>query len=217
VVDRRGERTLLAHALSGARSRHEVDDLVSVACAAAVRAGFLVVGNPYPAEGLPAEAYREVVADARANGVRVLVDLSSPRLDAALEGGPDIVKLNDWELAEYVSGPVEGAALGEAAARLRAAGAGTVIVTRGERPAMLFGEHETLEVVAPVFTEGHREGCGDAMTGALAVALGRGAPLDQALVLGAAAGAANFLRRGLGSASRAVVEELAERVTVRRI
>lgn len=215
VVDRRGERTLLAHALSGPRSRHEVDDLVSIACAAAVRARWLVVANPFPADGLPAEAYREVVADARANGATVLADLSTPRLDAALEGRPHLVKLNDWELAEYVTGPVEGPALVAAAERLRAAGADTVLVTRGERPAVAFHGEDVLEIVAPVFTEGHREGCGDAMMGALAVAMAQGAPFADALALGAAAGAANFLRRGLGSASRAVVEELAERVAVR--
>ena len=55
---------------------------------------------------LPLEFYGDLVADARAGGCRTLVDLSSPRLDSALRGEPDLVKLNDWELAEYVSGPV---------------------------------------------------------------------------------------------------------------
>ena len=36
-------------------------------------------------------------------------------------------------------------------------------------------------------------------------------------MLGAAAGAANFLRHGLGSGTREVVEELAERVELRAL
>lgn len=215
IVDRREARTLVAHQLAEARSRHEIDELLSVTGAAALGTAWLVVGNPYPAEGFPADAYAQLVADVRANGVSVLADLSTPRLDSALEGGPEIVKLNDWELAEFVRGPVEGPGLRAAADELRARGAGTVIVTRGERSAVAFSEHEALEVVAPVFTRGHREGCGDAMTGALAVALGRGATLSDALVVGAGAGAANFLRRGLGSATREVVEEIAAQVVVR--
>ena len=66
----------------------------------------LVVTNPLPAEALPREIYGDLVADARARGCRTLVDLSTPRLDSALRGEPDLVKLNDWELAEFVSGPV---------------------------------------------------------------------------------------------------------------
>jgi 1-phosphofructokinase len=216
VADRRGpERTVLAQAYAAARTRHEVDELVSITLAAALDASSLVVGNPFPAEGFPAEAYAELVADARGNGVPVLVDLSSPRLDAALEGAPDLVKINDWELAEYVRGPVDGTRLADAAAQVRERGAGTVIITRGERPAVAFSADRALEVVAPVFDRGYREGCGDAMMGALAVALGSGATLEDALRLGAAAGAANFLRRGLGSATREVVEELAGQVVVR--
>jgi hypothetical protein len=36
--------------------------------------------------------------------------------------------------------------------------------------------------------------------------------LERSVVVGAAAGAANFLRHGLGSASRQVVEQLVESV-----
>lgn len=214
VVDRRGERRLLALALADSRSRHEVDELLSLVTASALGARWLVVCNPYPAEGFPAEAYAQLVVDARANGVRVLVDLSSPRLEAALTGAPEIVKLNDWELAEFVGAPVDGPRLAEAATALLDRGASAVVVTRGERPAVAFTGGAALEVIAPVFDQGHREGCGDAMAGAMAVALAAGRPLDEALRLGAAAGAANFLRRGLGSASREVVEELAARVVV---
>jgi 1-phosphofructokinase len=53
------------------------------------------------------------------------------------------------------------------------------------------------------------------MTGAVAAAWARGYGLREALVLGAAAGAGNFLRHGLGTGRRAAIEELATRVTVR--
>jgi 1-phosphofructokinase len=117
VVDRRnGERNLLGAALAEAPSRHELDDLLSETCTAAIASDTLVVCNPYPGDGLPLESYSLVVADARENGVPVIADLSTPRLDAALEARPDVVKLNDWELAEYVAGPVDGPARRRAAA-----------------------------------------------------------------------------------------------------
>ena len=145
-----------------------------------------------------------------------MVDLSTPRLDRALEGRPELVKINDWELAEYVYGPVsEPAQMLAAAERVHAAGAQTVVVTRAGDPAFVLHGGRALELVPPRFESGTREGCGDSMTGAIAAALARGLELEDALVLGAAAGAANFLRHGLGTGSREVVEDLVERVELR--
>jgi 1-phosphofructokinase len=216
VQDRRsGERLLVAEALAPPPSRHELDELVSVACAAALESAAFVVCNAFPAEALPVEAYASVVSDVRQNGTPVLVDLSSPRLDSALEGRPELVKINDWELGEFASGPVGTATeLRAAAQRMRNAGAGTVVVTRGAEPALVLREEGAWELTPPRFERGFREGCGDSMMGALAARLAAGDGWQQALRIGAAAGAANFLRHGLGSGSEPVVEELAARVSL---
>ncbi len=214
VTDRRqGERRVLAMTLSDPPSRHELDELFSLTCAEAVACGWLIVTNPMPGEALPLEIYGDLVADAKANGCRTLVDLSSPRMDSALRGGPDVAKLNDWELAGLVRGPVsEPAQLLAAARRLLddggGGGAGTAIVTRGEQPALVLSGERALRLTPPRFEHGYREGCGDAMMGALTAAWACGSSFEQALPVGAAAGAANFLRHGLGSASREVVERL---------
>ena len=217
VTDRRtGERRLVAQRVSAAPSRHELDDLVSLTCATALAADVLVVCNPYPGESLPLEVYGNLVADVRDNGTPVLIDLSSPRLDSALEGRPDLVKLNDWELAGFVEGPVgTPAEMRAAAERLCELGAQIVVVTRGGDPAFVLREGSAWELVPPKFERGSREGCGDSMMGGIAAAWATGADWKDALVLGAAAGAANFLRHGLGTGSRAVIEELRGRVALR--
>ena len=216
VTDRRsGERELLAMSLSDAPSRHELDELLSLTCSQALECGWLVITNPLPGESLPLEVYRDLVADTRAGGCRTLVDLSSPRLDSALASEPDVVKVNDWELAEFVRGPVSTPELLlVAACRLRERGARSVIVTRGELPALVLHGDQLWRLTPPRFERGFREGCGDAMMGALAAAWACGESFERALVLGAAAGAANFLRRGVGHASREVVEQLADAITL---
>jgi len=217
VTDRRGgERRLLASATSPPPSRHELDDLVSATIAAALCSRVLVVCNPFPGDNLPLEVYGRLVGDARSNGVTVIVDLSTPRLEAALAGRPDLVKLNDWELAEVVRAPVgEPAQMRAAVEHLRSLGAGTVLVTRGVEAAVLFRGDETFELIGPRFENGAREGCGDTMVGAIAASLAGGRPLHDALVTGAAAGAANFLRHGLGTGDRDVIAELAGSVQLR--
>ncbi len=217
VIDRRAsQRSVLASVARPSPARHEIDDLVAATCAAALGSAALVVCNPYPAEGLPDEVYDTVLANVHAAGIPVITDLSTPRLDRALAHQPELVKCNDWELAEYVRGPVDGERGLAAAQRLLDAGAGTVVVTRAQQPVLVLpSQGEPFEIVPPVFPHGFREGCGDAMTGAIAAAWARGMGLDEALVLGAAAGAGNFLRHGLGTGKRAAIEELALRIEVR--
>jgi 1-phosphofructokinase len=217
IIDRRGgQRELVASAGRPAPGRHEVDDLVSATCAAAFDSAVLVLCNPYPAEGLPGDVYETLVADVRAAGVPVIVDLSSPRLERTLAHGPDLVKLNDWELAQYVRGPVDGPRELDAARRLQAAGARSVVVTRAERPVLVLPpDGEPFEFVPPRLPYGFREGCGDSMMGAIAAGWARGLTLYESVRLGAGAGSANFLRRGLGTGRRDVVEEMARHVVSR--
>jgi 1-phosphofructokinase len=217
--DRRsGERVPLAQSASLPPSRHEVDDLFSISCAAALEAGVLALCGPYPGEALPLEIYGNLVADVRANGTPVVVDLSPPRLDSALEGKPDLVKINDWELAKFISGPVDTDARFRAAAeRLLEAGAGAAIVTRAEEPALVVRGDEAWTLTPPRFERGAREGCGDSMMGGLAACMAKGCGWEETLRIGAAAGAANFLRHGLGSADRAVVDGLAQRVELQPV
>ena len=219
VVDRRdGRRNEVAIAHRPAPRRHEVDDLVAATTAATLSSAALVIANPFPPGDLPGEAFTTIAGNAATAGVPVIVDLSSPRLECTLGCRPAIVKLNDWELAEYVCGPVDGPRAPAAMRRLRDAGARTVVVTRAEEPVLVLGEgdDEPYEIVPPQFTHGFREGCGDAMTGALAAGLATGLPPADALVLGVAAGAGNFLRHGLGTGTRDVVRELEAQVSVRR-
>ncbi len=215
--DRRsGERVPIAQGAATPPTRHEIDELFSTTVAVALDSQALALCGPFPPEALPLEIYGSLVADVRTNGTPVLVDLSPPRLDSALEGAPDLVKINDWELASYVKGPVDGTErMRDAARRLLDAGAGAAIITRAGEPAMVLRGEEAWELVPPRFERGSREGCGDSMMGALAACVAGGRGWEETLRIGAAAGAANFLHRGLGSGSRAVVEDLARRVELR--
>jgi 1-phosphofructokinase len=217
VVDRRsGERRLIAASHRPAPQRHELDDLISASCAAALSSSVFAVCNPFPPDGFPDDVYETLVGNVRGAGIPVVVDLSSPRLEHALKGGPDLVKINDWELAQFVRGPVDGPRGLEAARAVRDAGAGAVAVTRAGAPVLVVpGEGEPYEIVPPRFTHGFREGCGDTMMGATAAGLAQGMSLRQALVLGAAAGAGNFLRHGLGTGTADTVRQLQRQITVR--
>jgi 1-phosphofructokinase len=217
VIDRRsGEREMIARAWSDPPTRHETDDLFSITCAAALDSEVLVVCGAVPTDALALDVYENLVADTTANGTKVIVDLSPPRLDSALEGGPDVVKLSHWQLAEFADGDVtDPTHLRQAAEQVLERGAKAVLVTRGGDPALVLRGDQAWELVPPRFEGGAADGSGDSMVGALAATLARGLDWEDALRWGAAAGAANFLRHGLGSGSRDVVADLLERVELR--
>jgi 1-phosphofructokinase len=219
IHDRRdGERKPLSQSAAMPASRHEVDELFSVTVAAALECDLLAVCGPYPDNTVPLEIYGSLVADVKANGVPAIVDLSSPRLDSALEGKPDLVKINDWQIAGFVSDAVDTEERMRAAMeRVREAGAESVIVTRAGEPALALREGRFWELTPPKFERGSREGCGDSMMGALAATVAAEREWEDVLRLSAAAGATNFLRSGLGTGSRSVIEELAPRVQLRQL
>jgi 1-phosphofructokinase len=219
IHDRRsGEREPVAQSAAFPASRHEVDELFSVTIAAALDCDLLAVCGPYPDNTVPLEMYGSLVADVKANGVPVIVDLSSPRLDKSLEGGPDLVKINDWQIAGFISGPVDTEEQMRAAMeRVADGGAESVIVTRAGDPALALRDGRFVELSPPKFGRGSREGCGDSMMGALSATIAAGRDWEDVLRLSAAAGATNFLHSGLGTGSREVIEELAHRVKLREL
>jgi 1-phosphofructokinase len=219
VMDRRsGEREPIAFAWSTPPTRHEMDDLFSLTTTSGLSSEVLVLCGSVPSEAVPVETYGKLVADARAGDTRTIVDLSPPRLNSALEGEPDVVKVNDWQLAEFLGTGIDGdAGLRAGGEKLIEAGARVAMVTRGGDPAVIVTAERTWQLTPPHFDEGAPEGSGDSMVGAMAAMLAQGKGLEDALRWGAAAGAANFLRHGLGTGSRKVIEDLVPRVQLREL
>lgn len=217
VHDRRkGERVELAAVPSPALTRHEQDELFSVAVTAGLECGVMLLTGSDPDDVVPSDVYRRLAGDLRGNGCRVLADLTGPALEGALAGGLDVLKLSDEELVAlgWAATP-EVDDLRRAAERLRQAGAANVLISRGPHGALVFAGDEPLEVRGPRFTALDPHGTGDSMFAALGLGLARGMSLEQSLRLAGAAGALNATRHGLGSGSRAEVERLAGAVEIR--
>ena len=180
----------------------------------ALAAEALVVCNPYPPEGFPADAYATLVGDVRAAGIPVVVDLSTRGLTRRCRTA-DLVKINDWELASM------SAAQSTVRGRWRQSigcsplvRAGRDHARRGSDPGC-HRDGTALRDRAAISPGRPPRGMRRLYDRPVAAGLAQEMVLGDALVLGAAAGSANFLRHGLGTGRRATVEELRDRVTVR--
>ena len=179
---------------------------------------WLTISGSMP-RGLPEGGYRDLVAEARAAGMRVAFDAEGEALRLALETGPEIVKVNVAEALGLLGVPVGGRDdVSAACTKLRelAGGAGHAgIVTRGA---------DGVTVAAPdgagyegvLFERGrYPVGSGDAFLAGLVVALERDEPWPTAVRLALGAAAANASVPGAGTLDASRVGDLAARADVR--
>ncbi|MHA6794433.1 1-phosphofructokinase family hexose kinase [Pseudonocardia bannensis] len=214
VHDRRdGDRQEVASAPGDALDRHEQDELYELALSAGIEHGTALLSGPHDDRIVPAAMYTRLARDLSANGCRVVADLSGERLDAVLDAGPYLVKISHEEMIDdgraNSEDPVD---LVAGMRKLRSAGAGTVVVSRAGDPALALVGDEVLEVHAPPLEPAEPRGAGDSMTAGMTVCIARGDSLRTALRIGAACGALNVVRRGLGTGGVQAVHTLAERV-----
>jgi 1-phosphofructokinase len=219
VHDRReGDREQVVEQCPDPLTRHELDDLYELAVVAGMEAGVAVLSGSVDTateEVVPVSVYERLSSDLVRNGCRVVVDLAGARLNAALSGKPTIVKISHEELLE--DGRAKSDSVGEltkAARKLVRGGVEVVVVSRAAEPTLAVHGDDEFLITAPAFEPVDTKGGGDSMTAGLAAALAQGEDVETALRLGAAAGALNITRHGLGSGGGDSVRALAERVEI---
>lgn len=214
VHDRRGgERIRIAETGGEPLSRHDLDTLYGLTLRAGLEAGTIILSGPASDEAVPADVYRRLAADLRAAGGRVIADLAGPRLTAALRGGVTVVKVSDEEL--LADGRVTDTSRDELIAamyRLRTEGAANVIISRAAQPLLLLADGVVNEVQLPTLQITDTSGAGDSLTAGVAATLASGGTIEEAVAMGAAAGALNVTRHGLGTGEAETVRTLRQLV-----
>lgn len=217
--DRRGGKRVEVAAVRGdPLGRHELDELYGAVLKDGLASRLVILSGPVGEETLPADTYRRLGADLRTGGARVLVDLAGERLAAAITGGVDVLKVSDEELR--VDGLIAGKSMDElmrAMRTLRERGAGTVIVSRSSEPLLLLDESGFVEVTMPELEVADTRGAGDSLTAGVAAGMVRGESPRDAVTLGAAAGALNVTRHGLGTGDAGAIARLRKTISVRDV
>lgn len=141
----------------------ELDALIDATVAVLPGATWLVGCGSLP-DGAPVSLYATLARRAHDAGVLFAVDTSGAPLEAVVAASPDVVKPNLAELAQLVGRPlptVDDVVV--AAEEIRAAGAGTVVVSLGRYGAVLVDGGEPVLAVPPIVTPRSDVGAGDTL------------------------------------------------------
>jgi 1-phosphofructokinase len=143
----------------------------------------------------------------------VIADLSGDHLEAVLEAGLHLVKVSHEELiADGRAGSEDEADLIAALHKLHDDGAENALVSRAGAGALAYLDGSVYRVDMPRLTPAETRGAGDSMTAGVAAVLAGGGDLIEAVRTGAAAGALNVTRHGLGTGHVEAVRVLTEHV-----
>jgi len=221
VHDRRtGERVIVAEQTDPGLSRHETDDLYSRTLETAISSGLIVLTSRYRNAGIPDSFYSRLGSDLSSLDVKVVGDFHGPDLEAFLkEGRLDVLKVSLDDLrGDGLVDATDDRTVAAAISSLRKKGARAIVVSGGEAGKSLVSlEDQWYRVTQPTLQPADFRGSGDSMTAGLAVGLHRGLAPQEMLKLGASAGAANVVRRGLGSADAGLADALGESVQIEEI
>ncbi len=195
--------------------RHAIDDFYGIALVGALESDVCVLTGNQHDVGIPPDHLARLARDVASSGTPVVADLSGELAIAVGHEAIAVLKMSDQEMVESGAADDDSVAgLRQAAEAWVAEGLAAIVVSRAEEPTIVVTADGGWTLTTPsVSTVDHR-GAGDSMTAGIAVGLARELPLVEAVRLGAAAGALNVARHGLGTGRRGEIEAFAAQVSV---
>lgn len=164
----------------------------------------LVASGSLP-PGAPADFYARLLRQLSGKHTKLILDTSGEALKLAMaEGGIWLVKPSLGEIEQLVGTDLsDEERLGQEAAKLVAQGAAELVaVTLGDKGALLAHPEGISRLAAPQVQVRSAVGAGDSFVGGMTWALAHNWPLNEAFMLGIAAGTATITVPGTGICKR---------------
>lgn len=168
--------------------------------------------------GVHENVYRDLIIKLKSFGVKTVLDASGSLFSKALEGRPYLIKPNIHELESYFNKKLETRqAIIDAGKTLLDKGLEIVVVSLGDKGALLMTSKSTL------FSQGLRVdvkstvGAGDAMVAGLCYGLSKNIPLKESFALAIASSAGQIMVEGSKPPSLDLIYKLIKDVTIEEL
>ncbi len=176
----------------------------------------VVILNGSRPPGLPAQLFASLIRQAQPRPV--ILDTPGEAFRLGIGARPSVAKLNRRELADTLGRTLSSLHdVAAAAGQVLADGAQAVVVTLGDRGALLAQKDGVWRMTAPRVRRVNTIGAGDSLSAGIAVGLHRGIPLPEAVRLGVAAAASDVTTLLPGTVDALMTRTLARQVRVERL
>jgi len=167
---------------------------------------------------VPADFYTKLIRTARDRNVKTMLDTDGDALLHGVEAGPTLVSPNQPEAERLLNRAlITRAHFIEAATRIKAMGAETVLLSLGSRGAVAVNGTELLEAIPPRVDAVSPIGAGDALAAAYVWATTKKKSFADCVRWGVAAGTASAKLPGVQFADLNQAKEVYKAVEVRKV
>jgi len=179
-----------------------------------LRDAYVVVSGSLP-RGVPADAYRQIIALVQSRGARAVLDADGPCLKSGLRAKPFAIKPNVNELRRLTGKPIRSESdILRAIEPVHRAGVEVIIVSRGARGILLIGPKERYRATPLPVTVRSTVGAGDSAVAGFVFTHASGKGLEECARVATAAGTAATLAPGNQLCRADDVRRLAPKVKV---
>jgi 1-phosphofructokinase family hexose kinase len=168
--------------------------------------------------GMNKNVYKNIIEEVRGRGIFTVLDADGEVLKKGINGKPDVIKPNLWELERASGTKITSLKILEKVLRnLMDKGVSEVLLTLGERGAVLFSEDEFLYARAPSVKILSTIGCGDTFLAGFLYCFSRGETSERSLRTAVACGTAKAAVKGTEMPDRNDVMRIYPKVKVFRM
>ena len=214
ITDKQGLTVKLNEA-GPAMDKRELDRLEKATVRQLEHASWLMLCGSIP-PGVPPDVYVRLIETARKKKVQTILDTDGEALQVGLEAKPTVVHANQAEAERMLDAALlTRASFLDAARKLRAMGAGSVVLSLGSRGAVGADAKSIVEALPPRVDAVCPIGAGDALAAAFTWAMEKGSTFEDSVRWGVAAGTASAKLPGVSFASLQDTEAVYKLVEVR--
>ena len=193
--------------VGGEVSKEKLAEVLSMVQMLSARSKVTVLSGGLP-KGVDASFYKELVHAVAPNSMKI-VDATGVRMFSALEEGVDLVKPNLDELENMLGRHItDKEEMLSACYELLDRGAKQVLLSLGKQGAVITNGTKTLYCKSMNVAVNSTVGAGDGMVAAAAMQMENGAPIEEMLLAGVAAGTATVMTVGQTSFTKEKYDEV---------